>query len=63
MNKNHLLPSKHTDSVTLSDCIYNMVLPRTSMRNFLLQAKASLRTAISKGEKVTLVIGNESAGK
>jgi hypothetical protein len=34
----------------------------TSVRNFLIQAKAVLRTAISQGQKVTLVIGNESAG-
>jgi hypothetical protein len=33
------------------------------MRSFLVQAKASLRNAISTGQKVTLVIGNESAGK
>jgi exopolyphosphatase len=39
-----------------------MAVPRTSLRNFLVQAKSTLRTAISQGQKVTLVIGNESAG-
>lgn len=39
-----------------------MALPRTSVRNFLVQAKASLRTARSQGQQVTFVIGNESAG-
>ncbi|RDI76541.1 Baeyer-Villiger monooxygenase [Venturia inaequalis] len=38
-----------------------MALPRTSVRNFLIQAKASLRTARSQGQQVTFVIGNESA--
>ncbi|QDS68717.1 hypothetical protein FKW77_003970 [Venturia effusa] len=38
-----------------------MALPRTSVRNFLIQAKTSLRTARSQGQHVTLVIGNESA--
>ncbi|TID22985.1 exopolyphosphatase-like protein [Venturia nashicola] len=38
-----------------------MAFPRTSVRNFLIQAKASLRTARSQGQQVTFVIGNESA--
>lgn len=39
-----------------------MAVPRNSLRAFLGQAKVNLQRAISKNEKVTLVIGNESAG-
>jgi tRNA G18 (ribose-2'-O)-methylase SpoU len=39
-----------------------MALSRTSMRTFLIQAKSTLRNALKTGQKVTLVIGNESAG-
>ncbi|KAK8187168.1 hypothetical protein HDK77DRAFT_280175 [Phyllosticta capitalensis] len=38
-----------------------MAFPRNSLRNFLVHAKKALRTAISNDEKVTFVIGNESA--
>ncbi|KAF2826666.1 DHH phosphoesterase [Ophiobolus disseminans] len=38
-----------------------MAVPRTSLRGFLAQAKSSLRNAIDSSQKVTLVIGNESA--
>ncbi|THZ38896.1 DHH phosphoesterase, partial [Aureobasidium pullulans] len=38
-----------------------MAVPRNSLRAFLGQAKVNLQRAISKNEKVTLVIGNESA--
>jgi exopolyphosphatase len=39
-----------------------MAVPRNSLRGFLAHAKTSLRTAIDSSQKVTLVIGNESAG-
>jgi exopolyphosphatase len=39
-----------------------MAFPRNSLRAFLVQAKTSLRTALSQKQDVTLVIGNESAG-
>ncbi|KAI4757260.1 DHH phosphoesterase [Aureobasidium sp. EXF-3400] len=38
-----------------------MAIPRNSLGAFLKQAKASLKRAIDQKEKVTLVIGNESA--
>lgn len=38
------------------------VFPRNSLRSFLVHAKSALRTAIARRERVTLVIGNESAG-
>ncbi|KAF1928183.1 exopolyphosphatase [Didymella exigua CBS 183.55] len=38
-----------------------MAAPRTSLRGFLAHAKSALRSAISSQQKVTLVIGNESA--
>ncbi|KAI4717384.1 DHH phosphoesterase [Aureobasidium sp. EXF-10727] len=38
-----------------------MAIPRNSLGAFLRQAKATLKTAIDKKQKVTLVIGNESA--
>ncbi|THZ00106.1 DHH phosphoesterase [Aureobasidium pullulans] len=38
-----------------------MAVPRNSLRAFLGQVKVNLQRAISKNEKVTLVIGNESA--
>jgi hypothetical protein len=49
----------------LSPHRYNntMVVPRNSLRGFLAHAKGALRNAIEKSEKVTLVIGNESAGE
>ncbi|EOD51050.1 putative exopolyphosphatase protein [Neofusicoccum parvum UCRNP2] len=37
------------------------VFPRNSLRSFLVHAKSALRTAIARRERVTLVIGNESA--
>jgi exopolyphosphatase len=40
-----------------------MAIPRNSLGAFLKQAKVSLKRAIDQKEKVTLVIGNESAGK
>lgn len=40
-----------------------MAVPRTSLRGFLAQARGALRTAVEKREKVTFVIGNESAGE
>lgn len=36
--------------------------PRNSIRNFLVHAKSALRSAITNNERVTFVIGNESAG-
>lgn len=36
--------------------------PRNSIRSFLVHAKGALHTAITNHERVTLVIGNESAG-
>lgn len=50
-----LLPSPPPLRVT-------MAVPRNSLRGFLAHAKSSLRTAIDSSQKVTLVIGNESAG-
>ncbi|KAF1996960.1 exopolyphosphatase-like protein [Amniculicola lignicola CBS 123094] len=38
-----------------------MPVPRTSLRGFLAQAKGALRAAIDSSQKVTFVIGNESA--
>ncbi|KAF2276447.1 DHH phosphoesterase [Westerdykella ornata] len=38
-----------------------MAIPRTSLRGFLTHARNALRTAINLNQKVTLVIGNESA--
>ncbi|KAF3039030.1 Exopolyphosphatase [Didymella heteroderae] len=38
-----------------------MAAPRNSLRGFLTHAKTALRSAISSNQKVTLVIGNESA--
>ncbi|KAF1936351.1 DHH phosphoesterase [Clathrospora elynae] len=38
-----------------------MVVPRTSLRGFLTHAKDALRAAIDSSQKITLVIGNESA--
>jgi hypothetical protein len=39
-----------------------MSVPRISIRNFLAKAKPALHNAAERGTKVTLVIGNESAG-
>ena len=39
-----------------------MAVPRSSLRGFLVHAKGALRIAIDSSHKVTLVIGNESAG-
>ncbi|KAF2844945.1 exopolyphosphatase-like protein [Plenodomus tracheiphilus IPT5] len=38
-----------------------MAVPRNSLRGFLLQARGALRAAIDSNQKVTFVIGNESA--
>ncbi|KAH7396434.1 exopolyphosphatase-like protein [Pyrenochaeta sp. MPI-SDFR-AT-0127] len=38
-----------------------MAVPRTSLRGFLAHAKGALRVAIDSKQKVTFVIGNESA--
>ncbi|KAJ4336540.1 Exopolyphosphatase [Ascochyta clinopodiicola] len=38
-----------------------MATPRNSLRGFLTHAKSALRSAINSNQKVTLVIGNESA--
>ncbi|KAH8732054.1 exopolyphosphatase-like protein [Phaeosphaeriaceae sp. PMI808] len=38
-----------------------MAVPRKSIRGFLAHAKSALRNAIGSSQKVTLVIGNESA--
>ncbi|KAF2198544.1 exopolyphosphatase-like protein [Delitschia confertaspora ATCC 74209] len=38
-----------------------MALPRNSLRGFLVQAKAAIRTAIDKRQRIAFVIGNESA--
>ena len=38
-----------------------MAFPRNSLRAFLSHAKTTLTTALNKNEKITLVIGNESA--
>jgi exopolyphosphatase len=40
-----------------------MAVPRNSLRGFLAYAKTSLRNAIDSNQKITLVIGNESAGE
>lgn len=39
-----------------------MAVPRSSLRGFLSYARTALRTAINSKQKVTFVIGNESAG-
>ncbi|OAK99971.1 DHH phosphoesterase [Phaeosphaeriaceae sp. SRC1lsM3a] len=38
-----------------------MAVPRNSLRGFLAHAKSALRNALESSQKVTLVIGNESA--
>jgi hypothetical protein len=38
-----------------------MTVPRNSLRGFLAQARSALRSAIESSQKVTIVIGNESA--
>ncbi|KAI8933345.1 hypothetical protein NX059_009967 [Plenodomus lindquistii] len=38
-----------------------MAVPRNSLRGFLTQARSALRAAIDSSQKVTLVVGNESA--
>jgi len=53
------LPTLSQDEDTFSPV---MAIPRNSLGAFLKQAKASLKKAIDQKEKVTLVIGNESAG-
>ena len=40
-----------------------MAVPRTSLRGFLTHAKTTLRAAIGTSQKITVVIGNESAGE
>ena len=40
-----------------------MAVARNSLRGFLTHAKDALRSAIKSNQKVTLVIGNESAGQ
>ena len=42
---------------------FSMATPRNSLRGFLTHAKNALRSAINSNQKVTLVIGNESAGQ
>ncbi|KAJ4293627.1 Exopolyphosphatase [Kalmusia sp. IMI 367209] len=39
-----------------------MAVPRNSLRGFLAQARSTLRAAIESSQKITFVIGNESAG-
>ena len=39
-----------------------MAVPRNSLRSFLVLAKETLRNAIDQSQKITFVIGNESAG-
>lgn len=41
----------------------NMALQRVSLSSFLRTAKASFNNAVQNAKPVTLVIGNESAGK
>ncbi len=40
-----------------------MAVPRTSLRGFLTHARSALRAAVETNQKITFVIGNESAGK
>jgi hypothetical protein len=40
-----------------------MAVPRNSVRGFLSHAKSALYSAIESNQKITLVIGNESAGE
>ena len=40
-----------------------MAFPRTSLRGFLTHAKTTFRSATRSNQKITLVIGNESAGQ
>jgi hypothetical protein len=58
LSSSSLKPSLNKGTSTIA-----MAVPRNSLGAFLKQAKASLKRAIDKKEKVTLVIGNESAGK
>jgi exopolyphosphatase len=40
-----------------------MATPKNSLRGFLIHAKGALRSAIDSKQKITFVIGNESAGE
>jgi hypothetical protein len=40
-----------------------MAVPRNSLRGFLTNARGALRSAIETNQKITFVIGNESAGE
>ena len=39
-----------------------MAVSNNSLRSFLVLAKRTLRNAIDRSQKITFVIGNESAG-
>lgn len=63
-----VLDASHPYSTVLIDPFASplpaiMAVPRPSLRGFLVQAKNALRNAIESSQKVTLVIGNESAGE
>lgn len=53
----------HDTNLHVSPPRSNMAVPRTSLRGFLAHAKGVLGEAIDYGQKITFVIGNESAGE
>lgn len=56
-------PHRPVNLLTISPLQSIMAVPRSSLRGFLAHAKGALRVAIESKQKVTFVIGNESAGK
>ena len=42
---------------------FTMAAPKNSLRGFMSHAKSALQSAISSNGRVTIVIGNESAGQ
>lgn len=66
-----LYPPTNTTEPRANPCVrltvthdnITMPTPRNSLRGFLAQAKSALRAAVDSNQKITFVIGNESAGK
>lgn len=52
-----------TNTKTYYYTLLSMAVSRNSLRGFLTSAKAALRAAIDSSQKITFVIGNESAGE
>lgn len=58
-----VLTLQHRRARSSTQININMAAPRNSLRGFLTHAKSALRSAVNSNQKVTLVIGNESAGQ